>query len=94
MTDHRVTYRLERTGKTAHEIAERLLTSSCPTCGADWTAPQAALPRGPQRSFLCAACGEIHAAQLVDERGRPVTSPGWGLAREQREHEKDPGAPA
>ncbi len=76
-----VTYILERTGRTPHEIAARLL---------DWTVPGNGLPRGPSRCYLCTACGEIHPAQLVDVNGRPVASPGWGLSQELREREEGP----
>jgi predicted RNA-binding Zn-ribbon protein involved in translation (DUF1610 family) len=80
-----VLYRLDRTGRTPTEVVERLLTTECPSCGADWTVPGNGLPRGPGRAYLCTACGEMRAAQLVDEDGRAVSSPGWGLARERRE---------
>lgn len=83
-----VVYRLEPTGRSPHEVAERLLTTACPTCGADWTVPGNGLPRGPARSYYCTACGELHDAQLVDASGRPVASPGWGLTQQLRNDEK------
>lgn len=61
-----VTYRLERTGRTEHETREVLITTACPSCGADWRRPQAALPRGSNRHYLCVACGEIHPAHRAD----------------------------
>ena len=67
-----VLYRLERTGRTPHELHEVLVTTSCPSCLADWRPRGAALPRGSARHFLCAACGEIHPAVLVTEDGTPV----------------------
>lgn len=85
-----VTYVLEPTGKSAHEVAERRLTSACPTCGADWTTPGNGLPRGPARCYLCTACQQVHPAQLVDSDGRPVASLGWGLTQQLRDEGTTP----
>lgn len=73
-----VLYRLEPTGRTPHELAERLVTTSCPACGADWTARGAVTPRhSGGREYRCEGCGTHHRTQRVDEHGRPVATPGW-----------------
>lgn len=81
-TGPQVAYRVVPTGRTASEVAERLVDPVCPTCGADWR------PRGSyrvgynaRREYLCWACMTFHPGVQVDRHGHVVATPGWGLAR-------------